>query len=128
VILRFLRCFAAFRRLEADLAEARTTVGIERELRLRADAEAQRMNAAYEEAYRGQIEAMKILTNISVQVHIGCKPPYPEAFSLPARAPKPVSYDPVETGRVNPDEAVAKANGRFATDLIEFLNPKQSAS
>jgi hypothetical protein len=128
VIISFLRCFAVFRRLEADLLEARITVGTERELRLRADAEAQRVWAAYETAHSGQIEALKMLNNVAIQTSIGCLPPHGDVWHLPPRKPKPVDFEPIETGRVSPTDVVAKARERFVADVIEFVNPKQSAS
>jgi hypothetical protein len=128
MILSFLRCFAAFRRLEEDLLESRTTVGTERELRLRADAEAHRVWAAYESAHSGQIEALKMLNNVAIQTSIGCLPPHPEVWSLPARKPKAVDFAPIETGRVSPTDVVGKAREQFTADVIEFCKPKQSAS
>jgi hypothetical protein len=128
LILRFLRCFSAFRRLEEDLAEARTEVGICRDRAMRAEEDRDRAYALYEEAYKGQIEAMKMLTNISVQVHIGSMPPYPEVFSLPARKPKQVDYTPIETGRVPVTDVVRSKKRQFAEDLEEFFKQQKSAS
>jgi hypothetical protein len=126
-VIRFLRCFALFRRLEEDLAEARTTVGIERELRLRADAEAERWRAVYEEERAGHTSALKRLNNVTVQTTIGCAPPHPDEWHLPQRAHKPYVAEPIETGRVNPNDVIAKARHAFAADVEEFLKPKQNA-
>jgi hypothetical protein len=128
LILRFLRCFSAFRRLEEDLAEARTEVGICRDRAMRAEREAEKADARFEKAYEGQVDAHKMLTNIAVQVHIGCPPPHPEVFSLPARKPKQVDYTPIETGRVPVTDVVRSKKRQFAEDLEEFFKQQKSAS
>lgn len=121
MLLRFLRCFALFRELESDLSEARTEVAIGRDRADRADRECSRLQEQYDKAYDGQVEALKMLANVSVQVHIGCAPPHPDVWHLPQRKPKQVEYDPIPTGRVNPNDVLSKARDQFVEDIAEYF-------
>jgi hypothetical protein len=128
MLVNFLRFFPAFRRLEEDWTEVCADRDICRDRAARAEEDRDRAYALYEESYKGQIEAMKMLTNISVQVHIGSMPPYPEVFSLPTRKPKQVDYTPIETGRVPVTDVVRSKKRQFAEDLEEFFKQQKTAS
>jgi hypothetical protein len=123
VLLRFLRCFALYREMEADLVEARAEVAIARE---RADFAARQLEIEqnrFDLSYAGQVEALKINANVAGQMHNpAAKPLYPEAWHLTPQPRRELDLSAIPTGRAKPSDAVVDGIQQFHQDLDEYLS------
>lgn len=127
MLLRFLRCFALYREMEADLMEARSEVASARE---RADFAARQLEIAQERfdlSYAGQVEALKINANVAGQMHNpAAKPLYPNAWHLTPQPRKELDLSAIPTGRAKPSDAVVDGIQQFHRDLEEYYSTEQT--
>ena len=124
--LSFLRLFAAFRAIEAELVAVRESHAQLASQKLLLE---DRLNAAQEEreriwlltqeALRGERMAYQSHVNLSWQ-KMGGGTPYPDAPHLPpAAVPQPDSHEPVgRQARVLPSEIVARETRKFMQAYI----------
>lgn len=112
----FLRLFPQYRKLESMVREGGDLSTKLQDQNYALTTQNIKLAEEAQQSRDAQVEALKMLANIRIQVSLGGLPPYPEAYSLPRIEEQQTG--PVPTNRIQGRDAVRQGIEDFRTQIF----------